>query len=114
MDIVPENIFGALAEGKVLAVMFFALCAGIALAYLQDSSDERLSGIAADIRRFVDGGVALVFLIIRGVLQYSPTGVFALIAVVVGEKRHRRPGRHADDRQDRTGHAGGPGATSSR
>ena len=85
VDIVPENIFGALAEGQVLAVMFFALCAGVALAYLQDSSDERLAGIAADIRRFVDGGVELVFLIIRGVLQYSPIGVFALIAVVVGE-----------------------------
>lgn len=85
VDIAPENIFGALAEGQVLAVMFFALCAGIALAYLQDSSDERLAGIAADIRRFVDGGVELVFLIIRGVLQYSPIGVFALIAVVVGE-----------------------------
>ncbi|WP_022872948.1 dicarboxylate/amino acid:cation symporter [Nesterenkonia alba] len=85
VDIVPDNIFGALAEGQVLAVMFFALVAGVALAYMQDSSDERLSSIAADIRRFVDGGVELVFIIIRGVLQYSPIGVFALIAVVVGE-----------------------------
>ncbi|WP_010525316.1 dicarboxylate/amino acid:cation symporter [Nesterenkonia sp. F] len=84
-DIVPENIFSALADGRVLAVMFFALVAGVALAFLQDSEEERLSSLAADLRRFVDGGVELVFLIIRGVLQYSPIGVFALIAVVVGE-----------------------------
>lgn len=84
-DIVPENIFSALADGRVLAVMFFALVAGVALAFLQDSGEERLSSLAADLRRVVDGGVELVFLIIRGVLQYSPIGVFALIAVVVGE-----------------------------
>lgn len=84
-NIVPDNIFGALVEGEVLAVMFFALAAGIALAYMQDSPDDRLAGLAMHMRRFVDGGVELVFLVIRGVLQYSPIGVFALIAVVVGE-----------------------------
>lgn len=84
-EIVPENIFSALADGRVLAVMFFALVAGVALAFLKDSEEERLASLAADLRRFVDGGVELVFLIIRGVLQYSPIGVFALIAVVVGE-----------------------------
>ncbi|OSM42288.1 dicarboxylate/amino acid:cation symporter [Nesterenkonia sp. PF2B19] len=83
--IVPDNIFSALAEGEVLAVMFFALAAGVALAFMQDSTDDRLAGLAMHLRRFVDGGVELVFLIIRGVLQYSPIGVFALIAVVVGE-----------------------------
>ncbi|WP_460688412.1 dicarboxylate/amino acid:cation symporter [Nesterenkonia suensis] len=83
--IVPDNIFSALAEGEVLAVMFFALAAGIALAFMQDSPDDHIAGLAMHLRRFVDGGVELVFLIIRGVLQYSPIGVFALIAVVVGE-----------------------------
>ena len=85
VDIVPENIFASLAEGQVLAVMFFALAAGVALAYMQDSENEQLSSMAGDLRRFVDGGVELVFIIIKGVLQYSPIGVFALIAVVVGE-----------------------------
>lgn len=83
--IVPDNIFSALAGGEVLSVMFFALVAGIALAFMQDSTDDHMAGLAMHLRRFVDGGVELVFLIIRGVLQYSPIGVFALIAVVVGE-----------------------------
>ncbi|GAA1184704.1 dicarboxylate/amino acid:cation symporter [Nesterenkonia xinjiangensis] len=83
--IVPDNIFSALAEGEVLAVMFFALAVGVALAFMQDSTDDHLAGLAMHLRRFVDGGVELVFLVIRGVLQYSPIGVFALIAVVVGE-----------------------------
>ncbi|GAA4921196.1 dicarboxylate/amino acid:cation symporter [Nesterenkonia rhizosphaerae] len=84
-NIVPDNIFGALSEGQVLSVMFFALVAGVALSFMVDSDDERLAGMGADLRRLVDSAVELVFILIRGVLQYSPIGVFALIAVVVGE-----------------------------
>lgn len=85
VGIVPDNIFGALSEGDVLSVMFFALVAGAALAFMIDSSNQRIADMGADLRRFVDAAVELVFLIIKGVLQYSPIGVFALIAVVVGE-----------------------------
>lgn len=84
-NIVPDNIFGALSEGQVLSVMFFALVVGVALSFMVDSDDERLAGMGADLRRLVDSAVELVFILIRGVLQYSPIGVFALIAVVVGE-----------------------------
>lgn len=84
-DIIPENIFTALSEGEILAVMFFAIIAGIALAHMQDSDDERLSGLASLLRRITDGGLEIIFLLIRGILQYSPIGVFALIAVAVGE-----------------------------
>lgn len=84
-NIVPDNIFGALSEGQVLSVMFFALVVGVALSFMLDSDDERLAGMGADLRRLVDSAVELVFILIRGVLQYSPIGVFALIAVVVGE-----------------------------
>ncbi|MDO5492804.1 MAG: dicarboxylate/amino acid:cation symporter [Nesterenkonia sp.] len=84
-DIIPDNIFAALSEGQILSVMFFAIIAGIALAYMQDSDDDRLTELASLIRRITDGGLEIVFLLIRGVLQYSPIGVFALIAVAVGE-----------------------------
>ncbi|MDR8020434.1 dicarboxylate/amino acid:cation symporter [Nesterenkonia aerolata] len=84
-NIVPENIFTALSEGEILAVMFFAIIAGIALSYMQDSTDERLAGLASLLRRITEGGLEIIFLLIRGILQYSPIGVFALIAVAVGE-----------------------------
>ncbi|MBB6000877.1 dicarboxylate/amino acid:cation symporter [Streptomonospora salina] len=85
VEIVPENPFAALAEGNVLAVMFAAIAAGIALAFMRASSDERIAGLGALLRRGVDAGVELVFVIVRGVLQYAPVGVFALIAVVLAE-----------------------------
>ncbi|QBI54327.1 dicarboxylate/amino acid:cation symporter [Streptomonospora litoralis] len=85
LGIIPENPFAALAEGNVLAVMFAAIAAGIALAFMRSSSDERIRGLGELLRRGVDAGVELVFLIVRGVLQYAPIGVFALIAAVMAE-----------------------------
>ncbi|MFD0773234.1 dicarboxylate/amino acid:cation symporter, partial [Streptomonospora algeriensis] len=85
LGIVPENPFAALAEGNVLAVMFAAIAAGVALAFMRSSADERIAGLGELLRRGVDAGVELVFVIVRGVLQYAPVGVFALIAVVMAE-----------------------------
>lgn len=85
VGIFPENIVEAMAEADVLAVLFFALIVGAALAIMRDSSNKRLADLGGLIQRLVDGGVELVFILLRGVLQYSPIGVFALIATVVGE-----------------------------
>ncbi|GAB3451015.1 dicarboxylate/amino acid:cation symporter [Streptomonospora sediminis] len=85
LGIIPENPFAALAEGNVLAVMFAAIAAGIALAFMRSSGEERIRGLGELLRRGVDAGVELVFLVVRGVLQYSPIGVFALIAAVMAE-----------------------------
>ena len=85
VGIFPENIVEAMAEADVLAVLFFALIVGAGLAIMRDSSNKRLADLGGLIQRLVDGGVELVFILLRGVLQYSPIGVFALIATVVGE-----------------------------
>ncbi|RNL86975.1 dicarboxylate/amino acid:cation symporter [Halostreptopolyspora alba] len=85
LDIVPDNPFAAMVEGNVLAVMFVAIAAGIALTLMRGSDEARLRELGEFLRRGVDGAVELVFLVVRGVLQYAPIGVFALIAVVMGE-----------------------------
>jgi Na+/H+-dicarboxylate symporter len=85
LNIVPENPFAAMAEGNVLAVIFFAIAVGLALGVMQDSSDERLRDLAGLARRLFDAGAEAMFLIVRGVLEYAPVGVFALIAVTLGE-----------------------------
>ncbi|GAA2007092.1 dicarboxylate/amino acid:cation symporter [Nocardiopsis rhodophaea] len=85
LNIVPENPFKALVDGNVLAVMFAAVVAGLALTYMRGSDDDRVRELGDFLRRGVDGAVELVFLVIKGVLQYAPIGVFALIAVVMGE-----------------------------
>lgn len=85
LNIVPENVVSAMAEGNVLAVIFFACVVGIALGVMQNSADERLRELSGLVRRFFDAGAEIMFKIVRGVLEYAPIGVFALIAVTLGE-----------------------------
>ncbi len=86
LEIVPTNPISAMAEGAVLQIIFFALVFGLGLSYLQASDDERLKSAADLIFRFFDGGAEIMFKVVRGVLQYAPIGVFALIAVVFGRQ----------------------------
>jgi Na+/H+-dicarboxylate symporter len=85
LNIVPTNPVGAMAEGNMLAVLFFALVFGVALGAMMHSKDERLRGLGEDMRRFFEAGAELTFIAIRGILEYAPIGVFALIAVTLGE-----------------------------
>ena len=85
LNIIPENPVTAMAEGNVLAVIFFAVVVGIALTVMQNSGDERLGELGGLVRRFFEAGSEIMFLIVRGVLEYAPIGVFALIAVTLGE-----------------------------
>ncbi|MDA0563409.1 dicarboxylate/amino acid:cation symporter [Streptomonospora sp. S1-112] len=85
LNIVPDNPFAALAEGNVLAVMFAAVTAGLALAFMRAATDERTAAMGELLARAVEAGVELVFRVVRGVLEYAPVGVFALIAVVLGQ-----------------------------
>lgn len=85
LDIVPENPFAALAEGNVLAAIFVAVIGGIALGTMLHSENERMQELGQSVRRLVDAGTEIMFKLIRGVLEYGPIGVFALIAAVLGE-----------------------------
>jgi Na+/H+-dicarboxylate symporter len=86
MAIIPVNPFESLAKGDVLPIIFFAIVFGISLSFLSMSKDERLSGGAAAVLRFFDGAVEATYKIVRGVMQYAPIGVFALIAVVFAQQ----------------------------
>lgn len=85
LNIVPTNPVGAMAEGNMLAVLFFALVFGVALGAMMHSTDDRLRGLGEGMRRFFEAGAELTFIAIRGILEYAPIGVFALIAVTLGE-----------------------------
>lgn len=76
IGIVPTNPFAALAEGKVLQILFFSALVGAALVALGHR--------AQTARRFVDEGASIVFRITRWVIQLTPIGVFGLIGSVVG------------------------------
>ncbi|MHC4059986.1 MAG: dicarboxylate/amino acid:cation symporter [Planctomycetota bacterium] len=75
-DIIPENPFEAMAEGKVLAVIFFALVLGVAIS----SVGEKGKSLAA----FFESFNAVMMKITGWIMRLAPFGVFALMAHTVG------------------------------
>ena len=83
LNIVPTNPFGALSSGAVLPTIFFAIILGIALSYLMTSENERIRNSATTLYNAFDGLAEAMYKIVRGVMQYAPIGVFALIAYIM-------------------------------
>ncbi|MCD6140197.1 MAG: dicarboxylate/amino acid:cation symporter [Thermococcus sp.] len=83
LNIVPKNPFGALSSGAVLPTIFFAIILGIALSYLMTSENERIRNSATTLYNAFDGLAEAMYKIVRGVMQYAPIGVFALIAYIM-------------------------------
>ncbi len=86
LNIVPTNPMASLASGAVLPIIFFAIVFGISLAFLAESEEERLKSAAAVVLKFFEGCAEATFKLVRGVMEYAPIGVFALIAVVFAQQ----------------------------
>ncbi len=86
LNIVPTNPFASLSNGAVLQVIFFAIILGIAITYLMNSKDERIKNAGTTLLRAFDGLAEAMYLIVGGVMQYAPIGVFALIAYVMAKQ----------------------------
>lgn len=86
LNIIPTNVFGALASGAVLPVIFFSVIFGISLSYLRINKDGRISSAAEVMLQVVDAGAEVMYQVVGAIMQYAPIGVFALIAVVFGEQ----------------------------
>lgn len=76
LDVVPKNPFAALAEGKILQVIFFAGLLGFALVKLGEK--------AAGLRKLVGEASEAMIQVTRFVLEFTPIGTFGLIAALVG------------------------------
>lgn len=76
LDIVPRNPFAALAEGKMLQVIFFAGLLGFAVVKL----GEKVSGLRVLVGQAND----VMIQVTRFVLEMTPIGTFGLIAALVG------------------------------
>lgn len=76
LGIIPDNILDAMAQGKLLSVLFFALLFGLALNKI---GAEKKAPIIA-----VFSGVSeAMFKVTHMVMAYSPIGVFGMIAVTI-------------------------------
>lgn len=76
IGIVPTNAIGAMAEGHILQVVFFAIFTGVTLNAM-GSQGKPLIELCQMLAK-------LVFKMIGIIVQLSPYGVFSLIAWVVG------------------------------
>lgn len=79
IQIVPENIFEALATNDFLAVIFFAILAGIYISKI----DQKNNLILSD---FFNATFELFMKITMFVIQLAPFGIFGLIVKVVAEQ----------------------------
>ena len=76
LEIIPDNIVSAMAETKLLSVLFFAILFGAALASLKDEQK-------APLLRVFQAVADTMFKLTAMVMRYSPIGIFGLIAVTV-------------------------------
>jgi Na+/H+-dicarboxylate symporter len=76
LNMIPTNPFAALAQGDMLAIITFALLAGVALSLIPREKAE-------PVLRFFDGLNEVMMKLIGMVMELAPYGVFALVAAVV-------------------------------
>jgi Na+/H+-dicarboxylate symporter len=80
IEIVPENIFHAMASNDFLAIIFFAIIAGIFISKI----DKKSNIILAD---FFNAFFELFMKITMFVIKLAPYGIFGLIVKVVAEQK---------------------------
>ncbi|SFG91776.1 Na+/H+-dicarboxylate symporter [Halopelagius inordinatus] len=85
LGIVPSNPVAAMAEGNLLATVFFVIVFGIALTYVRARQDAYSDSVDAVFEAFEVGAEAM-FVVVRGVLEYGVVGVFALMAAGIGSE----------------------------
>jgi len=83
LGIVPNNPVAAMADGNLLATVFFVIVFGIALTYVRSQQPELSDRVDGVFSAFEIGAEAM-FVVVRGVLEYGVIGVFALMAVGIG------------------------------
>ena len=77
LDMVPGNLIGQIASGKVIPIIIFAVFFGLALTSLGEKG--------ANVRTFFDEFSKVMFVITRKIIRLSPYGIFALLVAVGNE-----------------------------
>jgi aerobic C4-dicarboxylate transport protein len=77
MNIIPENIIGALAEGNILQVLLFSVIFGFAL--------SKVGHKAAPILRGIKSLEAGLFGVIKIIMKVAPIGAFGAMSFTIGK-----------------------------
>lgn len=82
---VPENPINAMAEGNVLAIVFFVLAFGLSLLLVRANTDsESVRRTIESVFDVVEVLTEALFKLVWGIMEYGVIGVFALMAAVFG------------------------------
>ena len=77
VNIVPKNIINAMAEGDMLAIIFFSVIFGLGVAAIGERGRPVLA--------FFQGTADAMFWVTNLIMKFAPVGVFALIGVTVSK-----------------------------
>ncbi|MEK5071030.1 cation:dicarboxylate symporter family transporter [Sporosarcina sp. FSL K6-1508] len=77
VNIVPSNIIQAMAEGDMLAIIFFSVLFGLGVAAIGKRGEPILA--------FFQGTADAMFWVTNLIMKFAPFGVFALIGVTVSK-----------------------------
>ena len=77
VDIVPKNVIDAMANGDMLAIIFFSVIFGLGVAAIGERGRPVLA--------FFQGTADAMFWVTNLVMKFAPFGVFALIGVTVSK-----------------------------
>ncbi|WP_223589190.1 cation:dicarboxylate symporter family transporter [Neobacillus bataviensis] len=77
INIVPTNIIQSLANGDMLAIIFFSVMFGIGIAAIGEKGEP--------ILKFFRGTADAMFYVTNQIMKLAPLGVFALIGVTVSK-----------------------------
>ncbi|WP_018133488.1 cation:dicarboxylate symporter family transporter [Effusibacillus pohliae] len=77
VNIVPKNVFQAIANGDMLAIIFFSVLFGLGVAAIGEKGKPVL--------RFFEGVADTMFWVTNQIMKFAPFGVFALIGVTVSK-----------------------------
>lgn len=77
VNIVPSNIVQTMADGNVLAIIFFSVLFGLGIAAIGEKGKPVLA--------FFEGTAEAMFWVTNLIMKFAPFGVFALIGVTVSK-----------------------------
>jgi len=77
MHIIPDNFIGALAEGNILQVLFFAVLFGVGLSQIGNKAEVVLTGLHS----LTEG----LFAIMRIIMRLAPLGALGAMSFTVGK-----------------------------
>lgn len=77
LDIIPENVFGALSTGNLLQVLFFAVLFGYGLSKIGGRAEPALRVMQS----FLDG----LFAVIKMIMKVAPIGAMGAMGFTIGK-----------------------------